>query len=110
MQGQSPYTVNLGLFYDNYDLGTSINILYNKFGRRISEVGNNGYADIEEEGNDIIDISASKKIFDNFEIKFTAKDILNQEKRYFQKIGSDEKIVRTYNSGTRYSFTVGYKF
>lgn len=110
MQGQSPYTVNLGLFYDNYDLGTSINILYNKFGRRISEVGNNGYADIEEEGNDIIDFSASKKIFDNFEIKFTAKDILNQEKRYFQKIGSDEKIVRTYNSGTRYSITVGYKF
>lgn len=110
MQGQSPYTINLGLFYDNYDLGTSINILYNKFGRRISEVGYNGYADIEEEGNDIIDLSASKKIFENFEIKFTAKDILNQEKRYYQKIGSDEKTVRTYNSGTRYSITVGYKF
>lgn len=110
MQGQSPYTINLGLFYDNYDLGTSINILYNKFGRRISEVGYNGYADIEEEGNDIIDLSASKRIFENFEIKFTAKDILNQEKRYYQKIGSEEKTVRTYNSGTRYSITVGYKF
>lgn len=110
MQGQSPYTINLGLFYDNYDIGTSINLLYNKFGRRISEVGYNGYADIEEEGNDIIDFSASKKIFENFEIKFSVKDILNQEKRYYQKIGSEEKIVRTYNSGTRYSITAGYRF
>jgi TonB-dependent receptor len=110
MQGQSPYTINLGLFYDNYDIGTSINLLYNKFGRRISEVGYNGYADIEEEGNDIIDFSASKKIFENFEIKFSVKDILNQEKRYYQKIGSEEKIVRTYNYGTRYSITAGYRF
>ncbi|MBN1633655.1 MAG: TonB-dependent receptor [Ignavibacteria bacterium] len=110
MQGQSPYTINFGLFYDNYDIGTSINFLYNKFGRRISEVGYNGYADIEEEGNDIIDFSASKKIFENFEIKFSVKDILNQEKRYYQKTGNEDKIVRTYNSGTRYTITAGYKF
>jgi len=110
MQGQSPFTINLGLFYDNYDLGTSVNILYNKFGRRISEVGNNGYADIEEEGNDIVDITASQKLFGNFEVKFTVKDLLNQEKKYYQKIGNEEKVVRTYDSGTRYSISVGYKF
>ena len=109
MQGQSPYTLNLGLFYDNYELGTSLNLLYNKFGRRISEVGNNGFNDIFENGNDVIDFSASKRLFNNFEIKFTVKDLLNQEKIYTQDITGTEKIVRRYDSGTRFTLTLGYK-
>lgn len=109
MQGQSPYTVNLGLFYDNYELGTSLNILYNRFGRRISEVGNNGFGDIFENGNDVLDFSASKRLFDRFEIKFSVKDILNQDKLYYQEISGIEKIVRKYDSGTRFALTFGYK-
>jgi len=109
MQGQSPYTVNLGLFYDNYELGTSVNLLYNRFGRRISEVGNNGFGDIFENGNDVIDFSASKILFKRFEIKFSMKDILNQEKLYYQEISGIEKIVRKYDSGTRFALTFGYK-
>ena len=109
MQGQSPYTINLGLFYDNYELGTSVNLLYNKFGRRISEVGNNGFNDIYEDGNDVIDFSVSKRIYDRFEVKFTIRDILNQEKIYTQEISGIEKIVRKYESGTRFALTFGYK-
>ncbi len=109
MQGQSPYTVNLGLFYDNYELGTSLNLLYNRFGSRISEVGNNGFSDIYEQGNDIVDFSASKRIFERFEIKFSVKDILNQEKLYYQDVSGIEKIVRKYDSGTRFALTFGYK-
>jgi outer membrane receptor protein involved in Fe transport len=109
MQGQSPYTVNLGLFYDNYELGTSVNLLYNRFGRRISEVGNNGFGDIYEDGNDVIDFSASKVLFERFEVKLFVKDILNQEKLYYQDISGTEKIVRTYGSGTRFALSFGYK-
>lgn len=109
MQGQSPYTINLGLFYDNYELGTSVNLLYNKFGRRISEVGNNGFNDIYEDGNDVIDFSVSKRLFERFEVKFTVKDLLNQEKLYTQEITGIEKIVRKYESGTRFALTLGYK-
>ena len=109
MQGQSPYTINLGLFYDNYELGTSVNLLYNKFGRRISEVGNNGFNDIYEDGNDVIDFSVSKKLLERFEIRLTVKDLLNQEKLYTQDISGFEKIVRKYESGTRFAVTLGYK-
>ncbi len=109
MQGQSPYTVNLGLFYDNYDLGLSMNLLYNRFGARISDVGNNGFADIYEQGNDVIDFSASKRFLKNFEIKFSIKDLLNQEKLYTQDYSGTEKIVRTYNNGGRFSLTFSYK-
>ncbi|MFA7360859.1 MAG: TonB-dependent receptor [Candidatus Kapaibacterium sp.] len=109
MQGQSPYTINLGLFYDNYELGTSVNLLYNKFGSRISEVGNNGFNDIYEDGNDVIDFSVSKRLFERFEVKFSVKDLLNQEKIYTQEISGIEKIVRKYESGTRFALTLGYK-
>lgn len=109
MQGQSPYTINLGLFYDNYELGTSVNLLYNKFGRRISEVGNNGFNDIYEDGNDVMDFSVSKRFLERFEVKFTIKDLLNQEKIYTQDISGIEKIVRKYESGTRFAITLGYK-
>lgn len=113
MQGQSPYMINLGLFYDNYDLGLSGNIVYNRFGNRISEVGLSGYSDIYELGNDVIDFTVSKQfpIFsNNIELKFSARDILNQDKVFKQKINNKDKIVRKFKTGSNYSFSISYKF
>ncbi len=39
MQGQSPYIVNAGLFYENADMGLMANIIYNMIGERIVTVG-----------------------------------------------------------------------
>ncbi len=110
MQGQSPYTLNLGLYYDNYDLGTSVNLVYNRFGKRVSEVGRNGFNDIYEIGNDVVDFTVSQKLFKYFEIKFAAKDILNKDKIFEQKIGDELKTVRRIKTGTNYSLTASYKF
>nr|MBC8486385.1 outer membrane beta-barrel protein [Bacteroidota bacterium] len=86
MQGQSPFMINVGLFYDNYDIGTSVNIVYNRFGDRISEVGLSGYEDTREKGKDLLDLTITKKIFANFEVKFSINDILNQDHIYLQEI------------------------
>lgn len=110
MQGQSPYTINLGLFYDNYDLGTSVNLSFNRFGERISEVGLNGYEDIIEQGRSLLDFSASQRLFKNFEIKFSAKDILNQDETYTQFVNGADQTVRLIKSGPSYSFTVSFKY
>lgn len=110
MQGQSPYMVNLGLFYENYILGTNINLLYNKIGDRISEVGLGGFADIYEKGRDIIDFVASQKLFKNFEIKLAVKDILNQPQIFEQEINGKNNIVREYDNGINYSFGVSFKY
>lgn len=110
MQGQSPYTLNLGLYYDNYDLGTSVNVVYNKFGKRVSEVGRNGFNDIYEIGNDVVDFTVSQKLFKYFELKFATKDILNKDKTFEQKIGDELKTVRRIKTGTNYSLTASYKF
>lgn len=115
LQGQSPYTINAGLFYDNYVLGISANVLYNKYGDKIAEVGRTGFSDVYEQGRDLIDLSISKTFLKNFEVKFAIKDILDQDVIYTQKftINDNEdidKIVRKINSGTNYAFTLAYKF
>jgi outer membrane receptor protein involved in Fe transport len=110
MQGQSPYTLNLGLFYDNYNLGTSVNLTFNRFGDRISEVGLNGYEDVIEKGRSLLDFSASQKLFKNFEVKFSVKDILNQDQEYTQKVNNEDKIIKSVNSGRGYSLSLSYKY
>lgn len=110
MQGQSPYTINAGFYYDNYDLGTSVNLSYNKFGKRVSEVGKNGFNDIYEIGNDVVDLTISQKLFKYFELKFAVKDILSKDKIFEQKVGDALKTVRRISTGTNYSLSASYKF
>lgn len=114
MEGQSPYLLNLGLFYDNYDLGLSVNVLYNRFGERIVEVGKIPFNDVREQGRNIIDFSATKSFLTNFEAKFTVKDILSEDQIFLQKfdVGDqsyDKQVLRN-TFGTNYTFTLSYKF
>ncbi|MEO8209900.1 MAG: TonB-dependent receptor [bacterium] len=115
LQGQSPYTINLGLYYDNYDFGLSANLLYNQFGEKISEVGRFGFNDVYEQGRDVLDFSISKSFLQNFEGKFTIKDILDQDVVFTQNFTLNdneevEKIVRRETTGTNFAFTLSYKF
>ena len=41
MQGQSPYLINTGIFYQHEALGLSSGVLYNRIGKRIVGVGRN---------------------------------------------------------------------
>ena len=109
LQGQSPYTINVGLFYDNYESGTSVNLLYNKFGRRISDVGRNGFGNIEEQGNDLLDFSASQKFLKNFEVKLTIKDIFGQNKEFFQEVGGVERLYKSIESGSDVGLSLSYR-
>ena len=40
MQGQSPYLINTGIFYNNAAHGWNASVLYNRIGKRIIGVGN----------------------------------------------------------------------
>ena len=110
LQGQSPYTINMGLYYDNSDLGTSVNLSYNRFGKRISEVGLEGLSDIEENGRDVVDLSVMQRLFKNFEVKFTVKDILAQDYLYTQTIAGKEEMFKKINAGTGFSLSLSYKY
>lgn len=115
LQGQSPYTLNVGLYYDNFNLGMSVNLLYNQFGEKIAEVGRVGFNDRYEQGRSILDFSASKTFLNSFEGKFTIRNILNQDIVFTQDftLNDDEqieKVVRTVTTGVFYTFTLSYRF
>lgn len=110
LQGQSPYTVNVGLYYDNTNSGTSVNLSYNRFGKRISEVGLEGLSDIEENGRDVLDLSVIQKLFKNFEVKLSVKDILAQDYLFTQEINGREEMFKKFNAGTGYSLSLSFKY
>ncbi|MFH0736877.1 MAG: TonB-dependent receptor [bacterium] len=108
LQGQADYIINLGLYYDDNFSGFSTSLIYNKVGERISKVGFNNLGDIIEKPRDQIDFSISKKIFENFNIKLTVKDLLAQDRKFMQKSPNGDKIAEKIKVGRDVSLGINY--
>jgi len=94
LQGQSPYTVNLGLMYDLEKPGITATVLFNQIGERIYLVGDisagAGSPDIYEAARPILDFQLAKKLIKNkAEIRLNISDILNQTQYFYQN--TDDK-------------------
>lgn len=127
MQGQSPYLVNVGLFYSNQDKGWNASLLYNVIGKRIIGVGNRYGSTSEGESRNIpssyemprnvIDLSLSKKI-QHWEIKLSLRDILAQDYVFKQientvedgKSRHIENTTKRYKPGRNIGLTISYNF
>lgn len=87
LQGQSPYLINAGLQYSNVKNDLSFNVLYNRIGQRISEVGYQGYPDIYERGRNVLDFQVSKKLMkNNAELRLNLSDVLNEKVIFYQNL------------------------
>ena len=111
MWGQSPYTVNIGLFYTNFSTGSSINLGYNTYGRRIIKVGQRGAFQFDdphvyEMPRQMVDLSLSQNLGGNLELKFAIRDILNQP-LYWEQGGVN---IQSNIRGRTYTFGIGYRF
>ncbi len=109
LQGQADYIFNVGLYYDDFDLGLNSAIVYNKVGSRISKVGTNDLGNIIESPVDIIDFSISKKLFENFAIKLGVKDLLNQERKFIQQAVGSDRISELSKVGRNISLELSYQ-
>lgn len=108
MWGQSPYVINLGLFYRNQKTGTSISFGYNTFGKRIVQVVKVGVYDtdnphIYELPRHILDLGISQKI-SQIELKLGVKNLLNSLTQFEQ---NGKKWTSLYN-GHSISFEITY--
>lgn len=117
MQGQSPYVINAGFQYLNTKPGLGINLIYNRIGTRIFQVGNQGYLSILEAPRNLVDLQISKRIFEKGEIRLNVNDLLNQAAVFYQDQdgnnrydnGTDSRISSTL-TGTNISASISYKF
>jgi len=111
MWGQSPYTVNVGLFYTNISTGSTVNFGYNTYGRRIIKVGQRGayqFSDphVYEMPRHVFDLSFTQSLGGDLEMKFAVRDLLNQALNWEQGGVNIQSNVR----GRTYTFGVGYRF
>ncbi len=116
MQGQSPYVINAGLYYNNYETGLQANVSYNVFGSRIFAVGDKvGNRNLYDMPRNQIDITVSKDISTHWEIKFGVQDILNQSNRVIVDLNNDKNITgnddpfQGYRPGQYISLGLNYK-
>lgn len=94
LEGQSPYIINAGLYYQGKNNALMISILYNITGKRIVAVGRpspnewEDIPDIYEMPRNSIDLTISKAIGKRFEIKGGVKDLLNEKVEYMQSVNA----------------------
>ena len=118
LQGQSPYTVNVGLLYDLEKQGLSATVLYNRIGERIYLVGDlssgAGSPDIYEAPRSLLDFQVSKKIFRNKgELRLNVSDLLNSTQYFYQNAGgktSFQKNEDAYRFTRKFGTTFGLTF
>ncbi len=126
MQGQSPYLINTGIFYEHPTKQFNVAVLYNRIGKRIIGVGRTVGTSGEQTVNvpnsyemphDAIDLSISKKI-GKMEIKAGVRDLLAQRVN-FKQFGSVynanqkteyEEITKSYKPGRNFNLSVSYSF
>lgn len=126
MEGQSPYLINTGIFYEGSTNGLTASLLYNRIGKRITGVGR--ISGVNSDGaikvpnsyempHDAIDLMIGKR-FGDLELKFGIKDLLGQTIK-FQQFGeftaSNKQVKQTlytrkYKPGQTFNLSLSYSF
>ena len=127
MQGQSPYLINAGIFYNNLERGWNAAVLYNRVGKRIIGVGNRYGTGADGSSRNIpnsyemprnsLDLSVGKKI-GHLELKLSVRDILAERCLFkqFEDVTINgqqrtiEEITRSWKPGRNFTLTIGYSF
>lgn len=135
LQGQAPYILNAGLYYDNANMGSKVAFIFNAIGERIyaasrGSVGqmNSGSAPTKgylgsqiELPNRQLDFSFTQRINKGWQIKFAIQNLLDAEWQIAEdgnftykyeelKDGSGDIITNYRKPGRFYSFNFTYSF
>lgn len=116
LQGQSPYTLNTGIYYTTEKENVSVSVLYNIFGRRIAVVGDNQNNTIYELPRNALDLTVNWTISEKLRASFGINDILNAKYRWYQDTDRDGNISsidepwRVYRRGQYATLGFAYKW
>ena len=128
MQGQSPYIINAGLYYQNEKWGLMSSLLYNRLGKRIIGIGKSNSTthdvsvnipDTYEMPRNSLDFTISKKLGKLIELKAGVKDILAEKVVYKQfpqfvdaagQMQEREQVTKSYRPGRAVSVGITFNF
>jgi len=117
LQGQSPYIINLGLYYQSAKSGLSVNTAYNIFGPRIFSVGDKVFPTWWELPRHSLDLQVAKTwLGGRYETKLNIQNLLNSAYRIYQDNNLDNSIedseakIQQYQNGTLFTLALSWKF
>lgn len=115
LQGASPYLVNADLNYSpkfSKDKMLSLSLVYNLQGPRIHTVGINNVNNVEEKAFNALDFIGRYSVNKHLQFKFQAKNLINQDRKFTQKISGTGKVetVKYHKDGTSFDLGFTYNF
>ena len=105
LQGQSPYVANLQLGYRTADNDLEGTLLYNVFGKRISQVGVFGAPDIYEQDFHALDFNLRKQIDEEWTFKLRLRNLLDPKVEFTQ----GNEITREFRRGRELGLTLEWR-
>ncbi len=123
LQGQSPYLINAGIYYQNDNNGLMVSVLYNRIGERIAYVGDTSNPHIYEEPFNSLDLTVKFQPKEFITISAGVKNLLDdnivfqQYEKFNKDVNGDQvgdgivkrtEINRKYRPGR--TFSIGLTF
>ncbi len=120
LQGASNWGVNADLGYQifkNNEAESSLNVIFNTFGKRIYAVGVEGADEIYEKPMNQLDLSWNTKFIKHWELRLTARNLLSEETLFTQDPTRDirfpdrfSNVIEGFDLGTTLGANVTYTF
>lgn len=111
MAGQAPYIINVGLSYENPDLGVDGGLFYNVNGPTLTVVGSGLYPDVYSDPFNSLNFNLNKTVGKSKNSTFTlnVSNILNDvRENFFEGFNAERQYYSRLNPGT--SISVGFKY
>jgi TonB-dependent receptor len=109
---QSPYVINADLSYDSPRSGTTVSLVFNVSGPRLTFAGFS-VPDIFEQPAPRLDLLLSQRLGKNWRLKAYAKNLLNPEVEQvydFTGPSGEEYVYSSYTKGIEFGLGVSYQF
>lgn len=107
---QAPWVFNLSLDYES-EGGTRARVLYNVSGKRLVQVGADNLPDAYEQPKHSLDLVASQKFAEHWQVKAQATNVLNAETLVTQgksDAAGDSNTISRYKEGVDFQLGLSY--
>jgi TonB-dependent receptor len=109
LQGQSPYTVNVDLTYENPEVGTTTGLYFNIYGERLSSVGLFAAPNAFEQPFAQLDFNVSQRLLDHWTVEASVGNLLGDEFEETVENASGSFTYQRYERGRTFSVGLSYE-
>jgi len=110
LHGQAPWSLNLGLQWDSPREITSLNVLYNKVGRRLDKISESELMNIYLEPRGRLDLVVTHRIGRGFKAKLAASDLLAEDTVKTSGGSETTYVYSRLTEGTSWSLSLSGRF